>query len=167
MKQQQNRTWIPWVIIAVMVVGVILLCPYPQRVNSFQHGMAYPKDGGEGVNCTVNLNGIHYRYLVRSDRFFGLIWIETEDDETLHLDLYDLRMDRNVHMAYLVPEAFKDDYQGYMITPDNFDTLYFQLNDEAGKKWEVMASATNDEGAEKVREEAKKYIRPQGTLLDW
>lgn len=167
MKQQQNRTWIPWVIIAVMVVGVILLCPYPQRVNSFQDGMAYPKDGGEGVNCTVNLNGIHYRYLVRSNRFFGLVTIQKDDGEILHMDLYSLRASLPQHMDYLVPEAFKDDYQGYLITPNNFDTLYFQLNDEAGKKWEVMASATDDEGAEKVREQAKKYIRPQGTLLDW
>lgn len=155
-----------WIIIAVIAVAAVLLCPFPQRVNKGYQGMAYPKDGGAGEPCTVELNGTIYHYLIRESCFKGVLWIRSEE-RTFLQDFYTIQMDRSTHMATLLPEVFSFGFQGFLITPDSFQTLYLQISDAGGTRWEITSPASNDAQAEKVREAAAMKLNGGGPLPEW
>lgn len=147
-----------WIFIAVVAVALILLCPFPQQVMKEYTGLAYPKAGGEGVPCTVKVDGTCYRYLVRMDNFWGDIQIST-DEKVLLKDEFRALMDYSI---ILFSADLSNGNPGYLITPDNFKTLYLQVKDAEEVKWEVMAPADSDTAAAEIRAAAARYFFHDG-----
>lgn len=147
-----------WIFIAVVAVALILLCPFPQQVMKEYTGLAYPKAGGEGVPCTVKVDGTCYRYLVRMDNFWGDIQIST-DEKVLLKDEFRALMDYSI---ILFSADLSNGNPGYLITPNNFKTVYFQVKDAEEAKWEVMAPAASDAEAEEIRAAAARYFFHDG-----
>lgn len=160
-----------WIFIAVIaVVAVILLGPFPQRITRGYQGMAYTENGGEGDLCMVEMNGTIYHYLIRKDRFKGIIWIRS-NERTYLQDGFDVQVDNiggpEGRMSWLVSQVFSFGSKGYLITPDTFGTLYFMLENEEGERCVIMSPASDDEDAKRVEEAAKEHFNLGGILPDW
>ena len=138
-------------ILAVLLVLAAIFLPIPQRVTKQLDGLSYA-EGGEGVPCTIEIDGTLYRYLFKTDVYSGRMALSTDARTCEDGVMVDSAIGRNEmgFMAYMADEYF---VPGYFIAPKSFAWYYASMTAEDGTRYEIAAPA--DLPLEEARARAK------------
>lgn len=141
-------------ILAILLVLAAIFLPIPQRVAKRLDGLSYV-EGEEPAPCTVELDGTLYRYLFKTDVYWGRMALSTDARTGRNGVKVDSGIGRGEigFMSYLDDEYF---IPGYFVAPKDFSWYYANMTAEDGTHYEIAAPA--DLTLEEARERAKKQL---------
>lgn len=141
-------------ILAILLVLAAIFLPIPQRVAKRLDGLSYV-EGEEPAPCTVELDGTLYRYLFKTDVYWGRMALSTDARTSRDGVKVDSGIGRGEigFMSYLDDEYF---IPGYFVAPKDFSWYYANMTAEDGRHYEIAAPA--DLTLEEARERAQKQL---------
>ena len=138
--------------LAILLAAAALLLPFPQRIRHTLDGVIISAEGsGEAEACTVTLDGVCYRYLLRDDEYVGQFAISALPYTVNNDDLRACGESNTINfLAYLTDGGYRN--AGYFLTPDGFASLYGRIHGTDGLEYHLVAPAADEDAAQ-------EYIR--------
>ena len=133
-------------VLAALLAAAALILPFPQRIKHTLNGVIAPAEGsGEAEACTVILDGVCYRYLLRDDEYVGRFAISALPYTVGNYDLHACGESGRINfLSYLTDDGYRN--AGYYLTPDGFASLYARIEGTDSLEYHLAAPAADEAG---------------------